>query len=90
MKQAAAMAYKVLDPNFTNNNSASVLVSQSSAKSHSWWLAFVVLPPFVWLASLLFCNRNSFARRLPSLKSAATQAQAAIERARRESKLKTP
>ncbi len=68
-------------PDFTNNNSTNVLISQSPRVSSQWWWVFVVAPPIVWFVALLLRHRKAIAGRLPSLRSASSRCLAAIERA---------
>ena len=82
-----ALAAKTLEPDFTNDNSAGVLVSQPTSAASQWWWAFLIVPPFVWLGTLLVRNREELTGRLPSFGSASTQCLASIERAKDRSQL---
>ena len=68
-------------PNFTNDNSASVLIPQSPPSSVAWWWSLVVLPPCVWLALFLFQNRQGIAGRLLHLQSPRKRCLSAVESA---------
>ncbi|MEZ6131431.1 MAG: BatD family protein [Planctomycetaceae bacterium] len=70
-----------IEPNFTNVSSADILVSQSPESASPWWLAFVVVPPIAWLATVLVRNRQQLGRRLPSFKSPKQRCHAAIDQA---------
>ena len=72
----------VLKPDFANDHSASVLVTQSPASASNLWWVFVVVPPFVWLATSLVRNRETVGSWVPSFKSADVQCLAAIDRAK--------
>lgn len=47
-----------IGPDFTNADSASVLATQTSSSRSRWWLAFVGLPPLVWLIAVLVRYRR--------------------------------
>ena len=83
----SALVAKTLQPDFTNDNSASVLMSQSPWSTSQWWWAFVIVPPFVWLGALLVRNREGLIGRLPSFRKASVQCLASIERAKDRSQL---
>ncbi len=68
-------------PDFTNHNSASVLVTQSATSQSQWWWIFVIAPPVVWLATWLARHRNTIAGWLPNFRSPRARCLAAIERA---------
>ncbi len=46
-----------IEPNFDNNHSANVLVSQS-ANTTAWWWAFVIVPPILWLVAFAYSIRG--------------------------------
>ena len=76
-----------LEPDFTNDNSAGVLVSQSPLASSQWWWVAVIFPPFIWLGTLLVRKRETVFGRLPSFQSASAQCLATIGRAKDRSQL---
>ncbi|MCA9159760.1 MAG: BatD family protein, partial [Planctomycetales bacterium] len=77
---AAATSADAL-PDFTNDNSTSVLISRPLASSSPWWVSFVIVPPVVWLIAWCLQHRAAIAGRLPSLRSARSRCLVAIERA---------
>ncbi len=68
-------------PNFTNSDSADLLISQIAPGDSNWWWPFVFVPPIVWIATLVSRNRNAIAIRLPSFRSPAQQCLLLIDRA---------
>ena len=89
ISKEAGFGRKQIEPEFTNNNSASVLVSESPARSGEWWWFFVLTPPMAWLTTVLVCNRASIGSRLPSFQCAKTQCLTAIEQAKKSSEIVT-
>ncbi|MCC7335663.1 MAG: BatD family protein [Pirellulaceae bacterium] len=77
---AAATSANAL-PDFTNDNSPSVLISRPLASHTPWWVSFVIVPPVIWLITWCFQHRAAIASRLPSLRSARSRCLVAIERA---------
>ena len=81
-----ADASAVIAPNFTNNNSADILNSQRPSTASNAWLAFVIVPPLVWLCTLIAFGRHQLGRRLANMtgyfQSARRRCTAAIKRAR--------
>ncbi len=68
-------------PDFTNSDASSVLVSQSPSSQSGWWWIFVIVPPFIWLATWFVRRRNSIADLLPSFRSPLGRCLTAIQRA---------
>ena len=83
----SAMALKTIEPNFTNDNSTGILMSQSSAATSQWWWPLVSVPPFVWLGTLLVCNREAIAGILPNFRPSLVQCLNSISRAKDRSQL---
>ena len=69
------------EPDFTNDDSANVLVSQTPAAYSGWWWIFVIAPPLLWLSAVVIRNRSSIRNRLPRIRSAKTRCLTEIERA---------
>ncbi len=67
-------------PDFTNDHSTELLVSQSRASGPPSWMFFIVVPPVLWLLTILVRHRDSLARVLPSFKSAKTRCLTEISR----------
>ncbi len=84
---ASAMAQVVAD--FTNDNSAESLVSQSPAGNSDWWWFFVIAPPIAWLTTVLVRQRASIGGRLPDFRSAKTRCLTAMEHAKESSEVVT-
>ena len=85
-----AIASRTLEPEFTNDSSADVLVSQSPASSSEWWWLFVIVPPTVWLTAVLVRSRTIIGSRLPRFRSAKCRCLSAIDHAHESSELVTP
>ncbi|MEO8269920.1 MAG: BatD family protein, partial [Aureliella sp.] len=68
-------------PDFTNNNSSSVLKSRPLTSDSHWWWIFVIVPPIAWMISWSFRHREAVASLLPSLRSARGHCLLAIEQA---------
>ena len=88
-KTEASFGRNQREPDFTNNNSASVLVSQSPARSGEWWWVFLISPPIAWLATVLVCNRASISSHLPGFRCAKTRCLQDIEHAKETSEIVT-
>ncbi len=65
-------------PDFANHTSVSALNSQTRRGSIGW-VPLVVIPPLVWLTSLVFTRRSSVLAGLPNFKSAKTRCRSAID-----------
>ena len=65
-------------PDFANHTSVSALNSQTR-RGRIGWVPLVVIPPLVWLASLIFTRRGSVLAGLPNFKSAKTRCRGAID-----------
>ncbi|MGI9516760.1 MAG: BatD family protein, partial [Pirellulaceae bacterium] len=75
-------------PEFTNDHSANVLISQTSTQSElPWWWLLVAAGPVVWLGMMLFRSRGWWARLGSRFVSARTQSLRRIERAENEAKI---
>lgn len=68
-QQAGTVASEKRGPDVSNDESASVLVSQTAPSTVPWWWLFIACPPAIWLATLLVYKLKSFSGRLPSFKS---------------------
>lgn len=86
---AVAAATHSVRPDFTNDHSATVLVSQLPPSTTPWWWVLVVGPPLAWLATLLVCNRAQIVRWLAHFQSARAQCRAALDRATDRTQLET-
>ncbi len=83
----SGLASKTMEPDFTNENSASVLVSQSPAAASGWWLWFVIVPPMVWMITVIVRHRAGITGLLSSFRSAKTRFLRAIDSAERSSEI---
>ena len=77
-----ALVAKTREPDFTNDDSAGVLESQTPSATSQWWWTFVIVPPFIWLGTLLVRKREVLIGRLPSFRPASVQCLASIGRAK--------
>ncbi|HQZ65813.1 MAG TPA: BatD family protein [Planctomycetaceae bacterium] len=85
----SGLVSKKMEPDFTNDNSASVLLSQSPATALGWWWMFVIVPPTVWIITVIVRHQSEISRFLPSFRSAKTRCLRAIGSADRSSKIVT-
>ncbi len=76
-----------LQPDFTNDHSAAVLISQEPASGFVWWWTWVIAPPLVWLGSLLVRSRHFFAGCCARFISANKRCLRQIDRATNESEI---
>jgi tetratricopeptide (TPR) repeat protein len=68
-------------PDFTNSDSSSLLVSQTPRTAWQWWWGIVVIPPVLWLATLVTRYRAAITSRLSSFRSAYRRCEQSIQRA---------
>ena len=58
-----------LTPSFINFDAPSVLISQQPQSAWNWWWLAVVVPPVMWVITLITRYRHWIAEHLPSLRS---------------------
>lgn len=68
-------------PDFTNHSGANVVISQSERNPSSWWWSFVIVPPVIYLGTVIAKYSGAIGARLPSFRSAKAKCLAAIARA---------
>lgn len=76
---------KSAEPEFTNDRSAAVLISQSASSPAMWWWYFVIAPPILWIITVLVRHRARIVRQLPSFRSAKSRCLAFIQSAQSSS-----
>ena len=65
-------------PDFTNVTSVNALTSHPVSTRVHWWWILVISPPFFWLATVVAHYRKYLLGRLPSVRSARSHAEAAV------------
>ena len=68
-EQDKSLISHTLEPSFINFDTSSALISQEQQPAWSWWWLSVVLPPIVWIITMIAKYRQWFAARMPSLRS---------------------
>ncbi|MGI9519567.1 MAG: BatD family protein [Pirellulaceae bacterium] len=79
----------VVQPEFSNDYTNDVLVSQMPAASQTWYWWFVALPPVVWFIVVLGKMMAFVFGVLPSFRSAVSRCRTAIKKADDTAELKT-
>ncbi|WP_417388597.1 BatD family protein [Gimesia sp.] len=67
--QDKAQSTAVLEPSFVNIDTPNVLTSQQPQTAWNWWWLSVILPPVLWIMTLITRNRHWLSKRMPSLRS---------------------
>ena len=62
-----------LQPDLTNFTGTDVLESHATRGSRNWWWPFMIVPPFLWLATIVVCNRDAIRSLAPSFQPAKSQ-----------------
>ncbi|MEQ8634260.1 BatD family protein [Gimesia maris] len=74
-----------LTPSFINFDAPSVLISQQPQSAWNWWWLAVVVPPVMWVITLITRYRHWIAEHLPSLRSPQARCSTQISNAKDQS-----